>query len=345
MKLSIRAANLDSDEDLLIATLARHLNPLFDASRFDWLYRDNPHGQGRAWIAADIDTGEVVGASGAFPRRLYVNAREELGWVLGDFCISSQYRSLGPALQLLRASLDAVDPGGEALCYDFPSTTMMALYRRLGVTAIGDMIRLAKPLRIDRKAEEIVESRLMRKGVTIAGNALLSLFHGPPRPNVRLDIAAHDGRCQQEFTDLAQEINGRYGICIQRSADYLNWRYLDCPLFKFEMLTARRDGTLVGYLVYTVGEEDGVLVDLFGHQETSAIGALVDRAVSILKDRGVQTVSAPLLNSHPWFDLLRGRGFRGRESGPVIAYRSLQDAIRPDTSETSWFLMLGDRDS
>ena len=37
------------------------------------------------------------------------------------------------------------------LAFDFPSQTMLAVYKRLQIEAKATMIRYAKPLRVDRK--------------------------------------------------------------------------------------------------------------------------------------------------------------------------------------------------
>ena len=46
------------DREILIDALSRYLNPVADARRFDWLYKDNPHGEAQVWIA--FDRGEWI---------------------------------------------------------------------------------------------------------------------------------------------------------------------------------------------------------------------------------------------------------------------------------------------
>src|SRR5215475_7474769 len=121
MNVAIRAANLESDRRSIIDTLSRFLTPLSDDRRFRWLYENNPHGEACAWVAYSADDDTFVGIAAAFPRRIYMNGEEKLSWVLGDFCVDPQYRSLGPALQLQRACLVAAEAAGLAFCYDFPS--------------------------------------------------------------------------------------------------------------------------------------------------------------------------------------------------------------------------------
>ncbi len=105
MALTIALAHLDTDRDLLIDTVRRLLTPRSNGARFDWLYRNSPHGAARVWLAIEQTRGTVVGMAAAFPRRFYLDGCEVCCWVLGDFCLDSEYRSLGPALQLQRACL------------------------------------------------------------------------------------------------------------------------------------------------------------------------------------------------------------------------------------------------
>lgn len=67
MAIAIRPGTLEADRLSVIGLLARHLNPAYDAARFDWLYTKNPAGPGRFWIAFDAATGEAVGTAAAFP--------------------------------------------------------------------------------------------------------------------------------------------------------------------------------------------------------------------------------------------------------------------------------------
>ena len=82
MAIAIREADIESDRLLLMEAPFHYLTPPSDGPRFDWLYRNNPHGQVRAWIAMDRDRDVIVGSAAAFPRRLYVGDGEEFVWVL-----------------------------------------------------------------------------------------------------------------------------------------------------------------------------------------------------------------------------------------------------------------------
>ena len=173
MDIRVREADIESDGDALLDALSRYLNPLADRARFDWLYKNNPHGKVRAWIAFDNAGRTVVGTAAVFPRRVYNRDSEAIAWVLGDFCINDTYRALGPALTLQRAVLSALEPSGIPFCYDFPGRAMTAVYKRLKVEVFAEMIRLAKVVRVDRKLREHVRSELLVNIMSAVGNAFL----------------------------------------------------------------------------------------------------------------------------------------------------------------------------
>jgi len=159
-------------------------------------------------------------------------------------------------------------------------------------------------------------------------------------------IAEHQGGCADEFTELAHTVGSRYGICIERSAEYLNWRYLRHPFEHHELLTARRGKELMGYLVFSHTGEDAKIVDLFGLPDAAMWTALVAHVVTLLHTRGVITVSVPALAANPWAALLKKWGFRRREGSPVVVYGSseMMQALH-GARAFSWFLTDGDRES
>src|SRR5262249_21123805 len=143
--IRIRRADLKADRQCLIELFGRFLTNQSDARRFDWLYCSSPHGVARAWLACSAD-GSIIGAAAAFPRKLYVDAKETYASVLGDFCLDPEHRSLGPALQLQRACLADIQSSPHDFFYDFPSDKMMAIYKRLQISAERHVVRWAKPL-------------------------------------------------------------------------------------------------------------------------------------------------------------------------------------------------------
>jgi hypothetical protein len=345
MSITVRHANLGPDRDILIETVARYLNPVSDDRRFHWLYLNSGDKPAQAWLAVDTEQNAICGAAGAFPRRFCSGNDEIVGWVLGDFCLDPQYRSLGPALQLQRACLSVLENGQGAFCYDFPSASMVAVYKRLGFSVAGQMLRLAKPLRVDRKVKEMIQNRAAQRVVASIGNTLLKIASPHAKADEVLEIAIQQGTCGEEFTMLAENQRGRFSVCLQRSAAYLNWRYIENPLARHEIITARRDGRLVGYVVWTHAGEDASIVDLFGEEDPEMVRHLIAEITALALKRGMMTLSVSMNEAHPWHSLLSELGFRLRDSAPIMIIPSKTFAQKIDPQLTGWYLMQGDRDS
>ena len=343
MSVRVRSADLEADSRDLIDLFRRHLTPLSDRHRFDWLYFQSPYGAARAWVVCNGADGVVVGAAAAFPRKIYLDGTEKIGWVLGDFCLEEEYRSLGPAVQLQRACLDAVASPFE-FCYDFPSQGMMAVYKRLGVHQTGCVVRWAKPLRVEQKLEPIVRSKVIARTLGVLGNAVLAR-RGYKGEQNQCDVALHEGACEEEFNMLDRKLGLGPGVRSVRSAEYLNWRYLAHPSQPHEILTARREGALVGYVVLANDSKVANIVDLLAVEEPAVIARLLSAAVERMRRRGAATANLIAGDEHPWTNIFERAGFRRRETSPIVVCAGEKAMLAETSFQRNWYLMQGERDS
>ena len=342
MIVKVRPGDIESDRDTAIRLLRRHVNPAYDYKRFDWLYHAGPAGQGRLWLAEDASTGDTVGMAGAFPRRMLTEGGPITAWLLGDFCVAETHRALGPALQLQRACLDDLAADGIALCYDFPSRSMEAIYRRLRIAPSVQFRRLVRPLRVSHRLRQ--RARIL--GALAGGIIDLALGWAcrPPRLPAGLVIALHPGRCGEEFSELARGVGAANGIGGERSAEFLNWRYLDSPLDRYELLTARSNGTLVGYVAIAREAQVATLVDVVSADEAVS-DALVRQLIARLWTQGVADVRVGVAAPDAWLARLTRIGFRPRGEAPVVVHALAGAGAASSTLPPSpWFLTHGDRD-
>lgn len=343
MPTRIRRADLSADRKGLLDLFGRHLTRHSSDRRFDWLYCSNPFGTAQAWLACTDDQ-QILGAAAAFPRRFYIDGRETFGFVLGDFCVDLEHRSLGPALQLQRACLAGIQGAPFEFFYDFPSDKMMAIYKRLQISSELSVVRWAKPLRLERRLRRSVGSQLVAWGLGGIANAMLAR-RGWRGDEKSCKTALHEGKCTTEFTAFDASLRGRKGVQTARTAEYLNWRFLAHPLTRYAIISARREGGLVGYVVFSVDPEDASIVDLNSIEDPRVIGRLLAEAVVYLRDLGASTVSLSAIENHPWGTVFTRAGFRRREKAPFIV-GTLSDVPTPTAAfRQGWFLMRGERDS
>ncbi len=345
MSIRVRRSGLLSpDRDLLITLFRRHLAVDYSEERFDWLYHRGPHGSSLAWIATDGPAGKPIAAAAAFPRRVYCNGQEKLGLVLGDFCMNEEFRSLGPSVQLQRACVEAAQQAPLEFFYDFPSTAMMAVYRRLGVVQTTSFVRWVKQLRVENKLQPLVRSKSIAKVAGSVANSALSYLGWKGDAN-SCELELLQGLCTEEFTHFDEQVRTREGIQTVRNASYLNWRYLDPAAPTHQILTARRQGTLVGYVVYANRGDDGYIMDLNSLEEPSVIARLLAGAVHNLSTSGVSAVNLHAADVHPWSSIFERAGFRKRESSPLVAGPQPAGGISNLNFQNKWYAMSGERDS
>lgn len=320
----------------MVRTLQQYLNPQADERRFNWLYFECPYGRARTWVARE-GAAEIMGIAAAFPRHVYTPDGRAMVWVLGDFCIAPRHRSMGAALQLQRACLAGL--GEDAGWYDFPSASMAAIYRRLGVEPQHNLVRMAKRLRVDDKLATRLGNRALARILAAPVNLLL-------RARVRQQVARglvvdlHAGSFGAEFSALADAVGAGNGVCVRRSAEFLNWRYRAHPLVRYEALAARRKGALLAYAVFACTDAEMRIVDLFGSVEPETITGLITTLGELALRRGLHVIHAPLLAPEPLVGLLRSLGFWVRDSAPVmIGHRPSAQGCE------AWFLCDGDRES
>jgi hypothetical protein len=221
---------------------------------------------------------------------------------------------------------------------------MMAVYHRIGLHAESSLVRMVKLLRADEKIAAKVPIKALARVMSGVVNPFLAARPFSLRLRSGVEVALHQGRCGQEFTELAQSIGEGLGTRVDRSAEYLNWRFLDHPKLQYHTLTARHRGKLEGYLVFSQEGARTTVVDWLSREPGDLRNDLVRGLVQLLRSQGCESVQAAVLAGHPYQNDLQSLGFRPRESAPVIFIRPNREGSPSKAASGNWFLMDGDRE-
>jgi hypothetical protein len=340
MSVTVRPVDLEADRETLFGILEANLRDLPHRRRFEWLYRGHPAGPARSWFALESGSGGVIGVASVFPRSVWIGPTLQTCGQVGDFAIEAGYRTLGPAVQLQRATLGPVERGELAFCYDCPPHEAgMSTFRRLGIDATCRMQRHARLLRADRQLAKRLGPGVLAAALAGPANGLLALRAAARRPARGIEVAVHRGRFGAEFSALDTALAEPEVIRSRRSADDLNWRHHDDPLHDYDVLTARRGGELVGFVVLSVGEDTRV-IDLFGRLEGGVAAALLEAAADHGRRATAQTIQILVAEHHDLARPLAGAGFRLRDPGPrLVAHaRAGTDAHKLLEQPSNWFL-------
>jgi len=341
----IRPADLSRDREAILAVLERNLPGAGSPERFDWLYLENPDGPARVWIVEDVQGG-AVGTSAAFPRRMHLAGAPAMALVLSDFALDSGHRTLGPALKLLRATLEPVREGAFAFSYDFPSRTMHAIYRRLGAPDLGPAARWVRPLKLSSAIRRRFGEGALSGAAGAAADALLSARDSLATRPAGVEVSELRDAFDDRFDELDARVELDRAVAGVRDSTYLNWKYGGHTMWTHRTLVAEREGELLGYAVLRAGEANSVvLVDLFT-DEKAVRRALVAATNRLGRKQGAARIETEVLDEPGISRMLEGLGFVRREQGVgPVPYLSPSCPDRENLSDaSSWWLNGGDRD-
>ena len=345
-QITIRPANAANDRSTVLRLLEGNLPEAANERRYDWAYLNNPDGIASVWLAETTD-GEAIGTSAGFPRQFRINGDRVHALVLSDFAIDRRYRTLGPALALLRASLASIDEGSFEFALDHPSESMLSIYRRLGGSELGQQRRYVRPLKISGAAARRWGAGPISGIFGSIGDFALHAADRVRRVPGGMVVGTHSGDLTEEFARLGRELEKRRAICGDRSADYLNWRYQNGIRFSNSTVTVRSDRDLVAYAVLQQSEAATATIVEFVCRPDPAIETALFRAtIEVARSANVESLQASCIEASAWCKLLEGLGFVAREqsTGPVVYVSKKSSLSAILTDKDNWWITDGDRD-
>lgn len=227
--------------------------------RWRWRYLDNPRGGPRISLAFAA-SGELVCQYCAYPVRWrgLPPAAPAVGHQVGDTMTRRGARGVGrgPTSVLARTSrhfhLTQCD-GRVAFNYGFNTGNITKFSTRY----------------VGARVVEDAPCRELPREAPLGGRRRLGRRYELRRIAERSEIDAG-------FDDLFERVRARYGLLVERSAEYLRWRYLDCPDEGLELVAAHRRGRLAGWVAAKRLPDRVEWGDaLIDPAERQALGALV----------------------------------------------------------------------
>lgn len=336
--------------------------------RWTWQFVDNPFVSQKSdelpiWIA--VDDGRVVGQVALQMGPLQMNGNTfEAGWVV-DLMILPSYRGAGIAHCVHDAAANDVD----ILVSMTMANASRRVAKRRGYIPLVEVHQLTRWVRLDaasvrryllvRTANHRWAHVAARLGCSIFMFHLL--FPRLANPLLRLrDFVKQSARRRgstsivevdsfgSEIDELWERTQGDYPVIFRRDAQFLNWRFVDCPELKYRRFVADRDGRTVGYVVLRRADPvelpQGVIVDLYAsRRDTETIDELVRHSLAFFGD----TIAAvdcgtsiaefeAVLRSHSFF--------RTYTHHPTCIYRDSAPSDRLGQLRNDWFFSKGDHD-
>jgi len=255
-----------------------------------------------------------VGATGLMARTLNAFGEVLQAGQAIDLNVDRAHRTIGPALGLQRGVTGAVKRGQLGLVYAFPSAQSESVLRRAGYRVLGGVQRWYKPLECEEVFKDRLRHPLARKVVsTVVGSALRLKCPEIPRRRAGLDVCVTD-HFDARFDVLWQAAARRFGIVGERTSEYLNWRFRQCPNVRYRVFCLTGAGQeLLAYLVYTRHEDTIHVNDLF-FAEHDGLSLLLAEFLHLMRRQRAKAVVTVYQGSEVVSRILRRFGFWKRPS-------------------------------
>lgn len=326
------------------AQVVRLVSEMFDAdvsARYDWLYRDNPHGPAVTWLAFEHNEPALaVALTSVFPRKVSVAGRDRMGSIGGDCYVMPRARRRGLATLLHRTCFAEMRAAGVDFMYGPPLPNNLQALLKAGSSEVGVYRRFSRPLTGDAAAKAVSASATAGK----LANLSVALLDRVTHTNTERYTISEVTRFDEEFDTLAKRAEPPGAVCPVRDAAFLAWRYLAPQPRPQVPLAIRAGDQLVAFAAYEARDDEAIIVDVFGRDAkatAAAIQLLVDRARTEGRARIDYYVTPGSLRAAQ----LTRRGFVGRDDRVFqVATTSAETQLDVLCDPASWYVTEGDKD-
>ena len=328
-----------------------HTNRAF----LDWLFAGARHDMPAGVLVRADQT--PVGFAGLCRKRLWLDGRETILAHGLDYMTRPGLSDLAvgrTAVKVARRWLTLTRELGCAAGLVFPNehSHRILTSKHVGLVPMFRPALMVRPLRAARLTQRIGGVSRRVTGAALRTAALLTDARAAAQPTLR-DGAAPVDRFGAEFDRLWQEIAPSVRIGVVRDSAYLQWRYADHPIYRYERFAARTDGQVRGVVVGTAREVFGMratlLVDLLAADEAGVGPVLIGALATAARARGDGIMVTLAIPGSPLHALFRRCGFLQvparldpkpfRTAGTVLT-ESARLALDPH----NWYFTWGDID-
>ncbi|HJM57282.1 MAG: hypothetical protein CMJ98_10640 [Planctomycetes bacterium] len=320
-----------------------------------WRYDASPHGQALSLLARTA-SGQAVSGYACSPRRILF--RGEVGGTVGqtgDVMTDPEHRGQGVFSDLDRRAMSAAAERGWAFVFGLPNRQSAHIFvEHLGWESVGRI----RPYTFVLHADAAARAERMKAGRLAAMATPWRAWRGNMRRghlrNVAFDTLTSVAlpRFDESLEPLMQAVAAQWPWMVERSADYLNWRFIDAPSGRFRAHGVfDTEGAMQAFVVIQLpgdGESVGHVVDLVARDSVAWAGAM-EAALGHLDKLGASVARAHAIEGSDWEKRLGSAGFVGSkaEDYKIVIVHHLDEshalaAVARDPA--SWFFTDGDRD-
>jgi GNAT superfamily N-acetyltransferase len=117
-------------------------------------------------------------------------------------------------------------------------------------------------------------------------------------------------RFDERVRQFMIEASAPFWLIVERTPEYLNWRFADDRAGGFTIRLAEAEGRMLGYLVLRMSGSRGYIADLLALPgRDDVVASLVADALDLFRSSGVSSVECWATRNHPYRQVLHQHGF------------------------------------
>ena len=297
--------------------------------RIEWAYQENICGKAQMWLLKYKTTGGYFGCSALLPLYFFVNGKKMRGAVIVDTAVKKKYRTLGPALKLHREIIKSSQDFG--LIIAFPNKLGQAVIKMVGFKKAKDLIHNVKII----NSKSVIENRIKNPFVfklllpfAPIINFGLKLLDFRIVSNKKF-IGCHIKTFDKRFDDIWGKFSRKIDFTIDKSSNYLNWRYRNYPNkdYNIYIVCGRDSPNLLGYIVY-YKEDNWVFVDDFlWLEESLKLKNLLFLFIRTMRKKNVSKISFDFMSNSLIQKTFKRKGFLRKKDPQPIWYFSSDESL------------------
>lgn len=317
-RYSVRRCNPHVDADAILRQWLRtypELDPAAARRKLESQYLYSPGGEAICLFLQHKDAEDPIGVQCLGPRRFAYGKDVLVAGITADYVVDARYRSLGPALTLLRGTL-SIGYESLAFLYGFPNQKSEVIFRRIGMRSPGAITRYVRPLRSASFLTRRLDAKWqwLRPIAAIVGDAVLAV------ESALLD-ARHGWRWrwseQDDFDTFFDECwrDGRHQDWLigERTRETLEWRFPAGSSRRICVAIDRRSGQKQGYIIWRRGEGTVEILDIFCRRPEHQFAGLLASFARWARELGVEAIGLEFSGPNALKQAIRQAGYRARD--------------------------------
>ncbi|MCG6881079.1 MAG: GNAT family N-acetyltransferase [Deltaproteobacteria bacterium] len=320
------------DENTILPVFREVFKAQRSMAHWHWKFRDNPYGAYKIAQAVS-ENGDLAGHYSGYPVPFYAssgNGNSFLSFQIGDIMTLPGFRRLGLGKTSVLGRIT------EYFHYKFCVDHIPFLYgfvggshRKFGERFLGYQYMSEIPFHVLE-----LKQAMSMPVVTWIKNKLYG---------VRVE-EIHD--IGSEFNDLFKRAAGNYGMLVKRDAQYMKWRYGDCPDNVHRIFALKRFEKLMGWCVFRLRDSALIWGDaLFQEQGERPVRMVLSHVLHAFQ--GVQRIEAWFSKKPAWWTkVLRQLGFKAADepNGLVAGVTIFDPSFSLGSVEAKLYYTMGDSD-